>query len=622
MKTLYPVTYHHFTSNEIKPAGWLLRQLRIQAEGLSGHLDKIWPDVSQSAWIGGDKEGWERVPYWLDGFVPLAWLLDDADLKARAQRYIDAILAGQKADGWICPCADDERAHYDMWAAFLICKALMVYGECSGDTRAWDAVYRALRQLKDRMRFHTLFGWGQSRWFECLIPLAWLYEKQPEDWMLDLALRLRTQGLDYETLFAYWRDQEPRAEWAQQTHIVNLMMALKAEAVFSGVSGKDPNEFARNMFAQLTAAHGSAVGHIEGDECLAGTSPIHGTELCAIAEAMYSCEILSEITGNPEWMDLCETLAFNSLPATISADMWTHQYLQLENQIACTAQEQPVVYYTNNAESNRFGLEPNYGCCTANFNQAWPKLALSTFLHADGEILSAILAPSQVETVIGGARVRIALETDYPFKSALRYTVVCEEPVEFTLAVRIPGFAKAAVLDGESVAPGKIARIRRVWSGETTVDLTLALETEWIARPDDLYALRRGPLFYSLPIQSEKTVLEYERDGVERKFPYCDYDELPTGEWRYGFAGEDFTVIEHEIGEYPFSREHAPIQLKARMARVAWDTLEGQPNVCAPTPRNREALSEEDLLLQPYGCTTLRMTVMPRAVHASNTRKA
>ena len=612
MKTLYPVTYHPFTSNEIRPSGWLRRQLRIQAEGLGGHLDQMWPDVSQSAWIGGDKEGWERVPYWLDGFVPLAWLLDDADLKARAQRYIDAILSAQQSDGWICPCTDEERATYDVWAVFLICKALMVYGECSCDARAWDAVYRALRQLKDHLRDHTLFNWGQSRWFECLIPLAWLYEKQPEDWMLDLAVRLRTQGLDYETLFACWRDQAPRHEWTQQTHIVNLMMALKAEAVFSGVSGKDPDAFAQRMLAQLTAAHGSAVGHIQGDECLAGRSPIQGTELCAVAEEMYSCETRFAITGNPQWLDRCETLAFNSLPATLSADMWTHQYLQLENQIACTAQEDPVVYTTNGPESNRFGLEPNYGCCTANFNQAWPKLALSAFMHAQDEILSAVLVPSQVEATVGGAAVRIALETDYPFKGALCYTVSCAQPVEFTLAVRIPGFAQAATLDGKPVVPGEIARIRRVWSGETSVSLTLEFAPSFVAGPDDLYALRRGPLFFSVPIRGQKTKLEYVRGGVERKFPYCDYDELPESEWRYGFHGEDFTVVEREIGDYPFSREQPPIALRARMARVSWDTLEGQPHVCAPAPKDRTPLAEEDVLLQPYGCTTLRMTRLPR----------
>jgi len=50
----------------IRPAGWLQRQLRLQADGLTGHLDEFWPDVARSRWFGGDAEGWERAPYWLD----------------------------------------------------------------------------------------------------------------------------------------------------------------------------------------------------------------------------------------------------------------------------------------------------------------------------------------------------------------------------------------------------------------------------------------------------------------------------------------------------------------------------------------------------------------------------
>ena len=56
-----------YTSNEIKPEGWLRRQLEIQADGLSGNLHKVWPDIADSMWIGGSCSGWERVPYWLDG---------------------------------------------------------------------------------------------------------------------------------------------------------------------------------------------------------------------------------------------------------------------------------------------------------------------------------------------------------------------------------------------------------------------------------------------------------------------------------------------------------------------------------------------------------------------------
>ena len=61
----------------LSPQGWLLKQLQLQASGLNGNLDKIWPDVKDSKWLGGDCEGWERLPYFLDGFIPMAYLLRD-----------------------------------------------------------------------------------------------------------------------------------------------------------------------------------------------------------------------------------------------------------------------------------------------------------------------------------------------------------------------------------------------------------------------------------------------------------------------------------------------------------------------------------------------------------------
>lgn len=95
--------YKLFNTSELKASGWLRKQLEVQASGLSGNLDKVWPDIRESRWIGGDREGWERVPYWLDGFIPLAYLLEDEDMIKRAVRYVDAILAGQ--------CEEIGRAH-------------------------------------------------------------------------------------------------------------------------------------------------------------------------------------------------------------------------------------------------------------------------------------------------------------------------------------------------------------------------------------------------------------------------------------------------------------------------------------------------------------------------------
>ena len=159
--------WHFFTANEIKPSGWTKQQLLIQANGLSGNLDKVWRDVRDSAWIGGSAEGWERVPYWLDGFIPLAYLLDDEDMKARAKKYIDAIISYQKEDGWICPCPDERRARYDTWALLLLSKVLCVYYDCSRDERIPDVLYRALKNYYELLKNGDilLFDWGKYRWY-------------------------------------------------------------------------------------------------------------------------------------------------------------------------------------------------------------------------------------------------------------------------------------------------------------------------------------------------------------------------------------------------------------------------------------------------------------------------
>ena len=156
--------YNFMTTKNIKPSGWLLKQLKIQAKGLCGNLDKVWPDIKDSAWIGGDREGWERVPYWLDGFVPLAYLLEDDDMIRRARFYIDAIIKRQNEDGWICPCGREERANYDTWATLLILKVLTVYADCSGDERILELVEKCLRQFDVHINFNTLRTWGAARW--------------------------------------------------------------------------------------------------------------------------------------------------------------------------------------------------------------------------------------------------------------------------------------------------------------------------------------------------------------------------------------------------------------------------------------------------------------------------
>ncbi|HPN60008.1 MAG TPA: hypothetical protein PLU11_12565, partial [Chitinophagaceae bacterium] len=63
----------------IRPEGWLREMLLRQKTGATGHLDELYPAVMgpRNGWLGGDGDQWERGPYWIDGLLPLAWILED-----------------------------------------------------------------------------------------------------------------------------------------------------------------------------------------------------------------------------------------------------------------------------------------------------------------------------------------------------------------------------------------------------------------------------------------------------------------------------------------------------------------------------------------------------------------
>lgn len=131
-------------------------------------------------------------------------------------------------------------------------------------------------------------------------------------------------------------------------------------------------------------------------------------------------------------------------------------------------------------------------------------------------------------------------------------------------------------------------------------------------RPYDLKTVRHGSLVFSLPVKYGKKMLEYEANGIERKFPYCDYEYLPESDWNYAYCDSSLDVQYRGINDIPFSSQKPPIVIKANVKKIAWDLEDGYETVCAKLPASREPIGEkEEILLYPYGCAKLRMTELP-----------
>ncbi len=454
-------TFDPLPLGAIEPRGWLREQLLIQAEGLTGHLDEFWKDVgSNSGWLGGTGESWERGPYYLDGLLPLAYQLGETRLIAKAKRWVDWTLDHQRADGQIGPPANN-----DWWPRMVMLKVLTQYEEATGDARVIPLMTKYFRYELRALPERPLQDWGRYRWQDNVYSVLWLYNRTGNPDLLQLARLLHQQGYDWQAQFADFRYKSKvdrsilshppggkPPDQAMQTHGVNNAMALKASPISYLLSGKAEDRAALDrQLEQLDRYHGLPNGMFSGDEHFAGQDPSQGIELCAVVEAMFSLEQAFAILGEPLLADRLERVAYNALPATLSGDMWSHQYDQQPNQIACTRAHRQ--WSTNNDDSNLFGLEPNFGCCTANLHQGWPKFVSSLWMAtADRGVVTTAYAPNTLHLNISDTDVTIDEVTEYPFREDVTLTVHPAHPVRFPLLVRIPSWASGAEIsvNGES----------------------------------------------------------------------------------------------------------------------------------------------------------------------------
>jgi hypothetical protein len=598
----------------VKPTGWLREQLRVQADGLTGHLDEFWPDLRDSAWLGKGGEGWERGPYYLDGLVPLAYLLDDAKLIEKSRKWIEWTLTHQRADGAIGP-----EKNIDWWPNMVMAKALTQYAEATGDPRVVPLLSKYFAYHAAQLDKRPLHEWAQYRWQEEVLTILWLYNRTGDPALVDLAKKLKAQGYDWRKHFeefSYPNRLEGKEQMTLATHGVNNAMALKAGAISYLLSG-DPGDRAVSslMLDRLYRYHGLANGMFSSSEHYAGKSPSQGIELCAVVEAMFSLEIEGGILGDASMGDRLEQIAYNALPATLSADMWSHQYDQQPNQVMCSLANRN--WTDNGPESNLFGLEPNFGCCTANLHQGWPKFVANLWMATgDGGLALAAYGPSEVLTLlVGDTRLDIREETEYPFRDRVRLVVSPSRKIRFPLELRIPRWAKQASVEVnhqpvDHVIPGAYLRVEREWAPGDVVELRFPMEVRTVRDYNDSVVLQRGPLIFSLPLGESWRKL---RDSG----PGGDWELFPTTPWNYGLlvgkqgSLSSVSVEERSVGKQPFSLEGAPVLLHVTGRRVPdWQIVDDS---AAPPPVGPVATKSpvSELTLAPYGSARLRVTAFP-----------
>ncbi len=613
---LQETAYKKLPLGSIKPRGWLKNQLQIQAAGLTGHLEEHWSDVGpNNGWIGGTGESWERGPYYLDGLLPLAYLLEDEKLIAKANRWIEWTLASQNDDGSFGPAFietvnQEIDRDMDWWHYMIMLKVLIQHEEATGDTRVVPFLMKFMNYVSCTIEAQPLRGWAKTRGAEMLLCILVLYKRTQECSLIELAKVIAVQTTEWTSIlhdFPFWRKVK---HWDWRTHVVNVAMGVKTPGVLHEMTGdRKELEAVKRGIHSLMTYHGQAHGMFSGDEWLSGTHPSQGVELCAVVEYMYSMEQLVRIFGDGQFADILEKVAFNALPAAISTDWTSHQYDQQVNQIMCNVAKRD---WSNGDEANLFGLEPHFGCCTANMHQGWPKLTSHLWMATHSGGLAAVsYAPCVISTLVGsGVSFQLEVGGEYPFRENIDIRLSSSQSEKFAIDFRVPGWCElpALTINGQPVElhpKNGFAKVEREWKDGDHVHLSLPMQVKTTNR--NLYALsvERGPLVYALPIGENWQLLN-------KRSKFHDWEVYPTTPWKYGIRSDaSYQFDEAPIPVQPFDAQQAPVRLRTNGQLVRNWRMEGN-NADAP-PLNPDVQNQPiiELKLVPYGSAKLRIAEFP-----------
>ncbi len=615
---LAEVPFTQLPIGSVKAEGWLLKQLQLQKDGLTGHAEMLYNGNNDlgtgSDWLGGTGDSWERVPYYLKGLVALAYELDNDSLKTKAQKWIEWTLNHQQRSGFFGPVNNK-----DWWPRMPMLYALKDYFEATGDSRVIPFFTKYFQYQYNYLDTQPLDSWGKSRAGDNIELVFWLYNRTGEAFLLDLADKLKNQAYDWTDIFTNNKFNQFGADF-QPKHNVNVPQAMKMPAVYyqKSLSQADRDAFTVGR-EHLMGEHGQPHGMESGNEMLAGKSSLTGLELCSAVEQMQTCETVQMILGDASIGDLLEKVAFNALPGGLTNDMKGLQYYQQANQVV--SKFGYIGFAQNYDNGNMPGPYSGYGCCRFNFHMGFPYFVKTMWAATPDNGLAAMAyAPCTVNALVAdNVKIGIHEITNYPFDEQLTFVISADQSAKFPLKFRIPSWCKSPEIKVNNVAqsnivPGEFYTILRTWSNNDVVSINFPMPINVNQEVNNAVSIQRGPLVYSLKMNENWSVHNDYGNG------FREYEVSPASAWNYALEIDQNhpensiqvnRLVNGSIPENPFAEPPVTLSVSARKL-PSW-TLSHNERIATDPPYGPVETSEqpEQITLVPYGSETLRVTCFP-----------
>jgi len=637
-----------FPLGSILAGGFLKRQMQLGKDGICGHLHELEPKMINApflkkeyveAWGDGDQSGWGAEisgNYW-SGYIQFAFTLNDEEMIKVATDWVDSMLKNQKSDGYLGTYYEEDAKifeDYNAWGTACAMRGLLAFYEATERRDVLDAVYRCMLWFCEKWSGDNKTCYAGQFIIE---PMIFTYRLTGDERLV----RFAEEYLEYlceHDIFSQSHKAMLEEDYVYNAgHTAGVGAMVRLPALVYSVTGKQ--EYLDATVRRLDLLAKKAI-HVTGapvsiTEYIGPVGSTAESEYCNFAFYNATYSYMSHITGEGKYGDKMEIMFYNAAQGARKKDERAIAYLSAPNQI----------YATDTSSTGFRDMQvyaPCYpvSCCPVNAVAVVPEFVRGMLLHdASENIYVTAYGPCSLRY----RDIALTVHTAYPFRNRAKIEISCDKT--FDLNLRIPEWCKSYRIEKSfgdcdcEVGENGYVTVRHAWRKGDWVEMIFDAEVE-VIRVDDHdcaskfpIAVKYGALVFSYHIPEEWIAFPgrpmtplpdgwswFKVKPVFEEPKVKDYHEMLglrkyTIPWNVALdenlSPADFEVELIEQNGYEW--EHPMIRLHTHCYKA--------PALCAPYPcRTFEPFGDRQpvtdrlpLVLEPYGCTNLRITYFPRA---------
>ena len=498
-------------AGSVKLRGRLGKALQLTLENRLKKVD--YGKLAKSFRDHDDADGRWRGEFWgkiVRSAIRVMQSVPDAELEATIRESVKELCSYAYADGAISSYPENMRCwNWDVWGRkYVLLGLARYYRLIEQDPEVKEAIRRHVKALLAEDPFAAAPTEGRI-WHDGLasfsilggLVIAWRITGEKD--FLDAAERLAAKGCHYSgTMLDDFKSGKRPAELVngkayEMTSCFEGLLELYREngnAEYLEMAESYCQDILNcEMMITGTAGGKDSVGEY-WDNCRAkecDENPAYGMgETCVTTTMLRFFLHLLRITGKPCYADLIEYSVYNAAMGAMKYDgSWY---------VHCNPTPLSGVSWKKPAPDQL----PGYGedCCLAQGPEALGVGGVASVMRSADGLTVNFYEDMQVNCSVDGADVKMDISGNYPADPEITIKVETSADKLFTIALRIPEWCRNALLevDGKSYspAPGRYAQIKRVWSKETVIKLTLPMEIIQVAPQDrsPRFAAVRGPI--------------------------------------------------------------------------------------------------------------------------------